>query len=117
MWALFKYGVPVLGILGFGHATFEVFTGKVDAKKMGLTPEHIRMFGVLAIIQTLCWVMVIVGLRMGAAWPHHLAIFATALFMFDYLVSLPSYKNIGDKAFKYWAGLALLLLFSYILWA
>ena len=117
MWAIFRYGVPVLGILGLGHATFEIFTGKVDAKKMGLMQEHIRMFGVLAVIQTLSWILVIVGLRMGAAWPRSLAIFATALFMFDYLVSLPSYKNLGDKAFKYWAGVALLLLFAYILWA
>jgi len=38
------------------------------------------------------------------------------LFTFDYVVSLSSYKKIGDEVFKYWAGGALILLFLYILW-
>ena len=36
MW-LFKFGVPILAILGFGHAVYEVFTDKIDAEKMRLT--------------------------------------------------------------------------------
>jgi hypothetical protein len=116
MW-IFRYGIPVLAILGFGHSAYEVFTGKVDAKAEGLTPEHLRMFGLLVVIQALGWALVIVGLRMGASWWHSLAIFNTGLFTFDYLVSLPSFRMIGDKAFKYWAGVALLLQFLFILWA
>ena len=115
MW-LFRYGIPVLGVLGFGHAVYEIFTGKVDSEGMGLTPETHRMFGVLAVIQTLGWALGMIGLRMGASWPHSLAVFNTGLFTFDYVVGLPSYKKIGDEAFKYWAGGALILLFLYILW-
>lgn len=110
---IFKYGIPVLGILGFGHAAYENITGKVDGKGMGVTQEHIKMFGLLALIQTLGWALVIIGWRMGAAWPNSVAIFCTALFFFDYVVSLPSYKNINDNAFKYWAGVGVILLFSY----
>ncbi len=33
MW-LFKYGVPVLAILGFGHGVYEIFTGKFEVEKM-----------------------------------------------------------------------------------
>ena len=47
MW-LFKFGVPVLGILGFGHAVYEVFTDKVDFEKMGLTKPTLKMFGVVS---------------------------------------------------------------------
>ena len=117
MWSIFKYGVPVLGILGFGHSTYEVFARKIDAKKMGLTPEHLQMFGYLCLMQVVCWVLVIVGIRTGAAWTHPLAIFATGMYLFDYVVSLPSYKNLGDKVFKYWAGVAWLVQLAYILWA
>jgi hypothetical protein len=39
MW-IFKFGVPILALLGFGHAVYEVFTGKIDAGAMGLTKLH-----------------------------------------------------------------------------
>jgi len=115
MW-VFRYGIPALGILGFGRAAYETLTGKVDARGMGLTPQHLRMFGLLAVIQTLGWALVVIGLWRGASWPHSLAIFNAGLFTFDYLTSLPSFRNIGDNAFKYWAGVALLLQFLYIVW-
>lgn len=117
MWAtIFEYVIPVLGVLGFGHAAYENLTGKVDAKGMGVTPAHIKMFGVMALVQTLGWIVVIIGLLTGAKWPNSVAIFNTALFLFDYVVSLPSYKNIGDNAFKYWAGAVVILLFGYCIW-
>ena len=116
MW-IFRYGIPVIGVLGFGHAVYEILTGKVDVKGMGLTPEQLRMFGLVDVIVTLGWALVIIGLRMAASWWHLLAIFNTGLFTCEYLVCLPSYRMIGDMAFKYWAGGALLLQFLYILWA
>ncbi len=115
MWIV-KYVIPILAILGFGHAAYENLTGKVDANKMGVTMEHIKMFGLLALIQTIGWVIVIIGVRTGAAWTKSVAVFSMALFFFDYVVSLPSYKNLGDKAFKYWAGVVLLLLVGYCIW-
>ncbi len=113
---LFTYGMPVVGVLGFGYAVYEVFTGRLDLKGMGLAPEVGRRFGVLAVIQTLGWALVIIGLQMGASWPHSLAVYNTGLFTFDYVVSTPLYRKIGDNAFKYWAGTCLILLFLYIAW-
>lgn len=112
MWIL-KYGIPILSVLGFGHAVYEVFTEKVDAEKMGLKPEVLRMFGVANAFMTACWVLIFFGLLFGAHWPRSLAIFITGMFLFDYLVSLPLYKNIGDEFFKYWAGVSAIILILY----
>ena len=93
-----------------------IFTGKVDAKGMGLTPEHLRMFGLLAVIQTLGWALVVIGLRMGASWPHSLAIFNTGLFTFDYLSQSRRRSGIlVTMCLSIGRGVALLLQFLYIL--
>ncbi len=115
MW-IFKYGIPLLAILGFGHAVYEVFTEKMNAEKMGLKPEVLRMFGVANLFMTICWVLIFFGLMGGATWAGSLAIFITGMFLFDYLVSLPLYKNAGDEFFKYWAGVALIILILYCRW-
>jgi len=115
MW-IFKFGVPVLGMLGFGHAVYEVFTDKIDAGKMGLTKPTLRMFGVANLVMTVCWGLILFGLWSGAPWPKLLAIFITGMFFFDYLVSLPLYKNIDDNLFKYWAGAAVILQITYCVW-
>jgi len=115
MW-LFKFGVPILAILGFGHAVYEVFTDKVDAEKMRLTRPTLRMFGAANLCMTICWALIFFGLWAGASWPRSLAIFITGMFFFDYLVSLPLYKNIGDNFFKYWAGAAVILQIAYCMW-
>ena len=115
MW-IFRFGVPVLGILGFGHAVYEVFTGKVDSEKMGLTKPTLKMFGTGNLVMTVCWAVIIFGLWTGAQWPKPLAIFITGMFFFDYLVSLPLYKNIDDTLFKYWAGAAVILQGVYCVW-
>ena len=115
MW-IFKFGVPVLALLGFGHAVYEVFTGKIDAEKMGLTKPTLRMFGVANLFMTVCWGLILFGLWTGATWPKLLAIFITGMFFFDYLVSLPLYKNVGDNIFKYWAGAAVILQIIYCIW-
>jgi hypothetical protein len=115
MW-LFKFGVPVLAVLGFGHAVYEVFTERIDAEKMGLTTPILRMFGVANLLMTICWIFILFGLWTGAGWPRFLATFITGMFLFDYLVSLPLYKNIGDSAFKYWAGAAVMLQLIYCIW-
>ncbi|MBI5118679.1 hypothetical protein HZA56_19600 [Candidatus Poribacteria bacterium] len=65
MW-IFRHEVPVLGILGFGDAAFDLCR-QGRREENGLNAEHIKMFDVLAVIQTLRWILVIVGLRMGAA--------------------------------------------------
>ncbi len=115
MW-IFKFGVPVLALLGFGHAVYEVFTGKIDAAAMGLTKPTLDMFGVANLIMVVCWGAILVGLLAGAAWPKPLAFFITGMFLFDYLVSLPLYKNAGDDLFKYWAGAAVILQIAYCIW-
>jgi len=115
MW-LFKFGVPILAILGFGHAVYEVFTYRIDAEKMGLTRPTLKMFGVANLFMTVCWIFIFFGLLAGAAWPRSLVIFITGMFFFDYLVSLPLYKNIGDNFFKVWAGAALIIQIIYCIW-
>ena len=115
MW-LFKFGVPLLAMFGFGHAVYEVFTEKIDAEKMGLTKPALRMFGAANLLMTICWILIFFGLLAGAAWPRSLAIFITGMFLFDYLVSLPLYKNAGDNFFKYWAGMAVVLQIIYCGW-
>jgi hypothetical protein len=115
MW-LFKFGLPVLAVLGFGHAVYEVFTDKIDAEKMGLTRPTLRMFGVCNLLMTVCWIFILFGLQTGAEWPRFLATFITGMYLFDYLVSLPLYKNIGDNLFKYWAGAAVVLQIIYCIW-
>ena len=113
---IFKFGVPVLALLGFGHAVYEVFTGKIDNEKMGLTKPTLNMFGVANLIMTICWVAILFGLWSGAQWPKLVAIFITGMFFFDYLASLPLYKNVGDNIFKYWAGAAVILQVVYCIW-
>ena len=54
MW-IFEFGVPVLALLGFGHAVYEVFTGKIDAEKMGLQKQTLDMFGVANLFMVVCW--------------------------------------------------------------
>ncbi len=115
MW-VFEFGVPVLGILGFGHAVYEVFTGKIDAEAMGLTKPTLQMFGVANLFMTVSWGVILLGLWAGAAWPKPLAIFITGMFFFDYVVSLSLYKKVGDDFFKYWAGAALILQVAYCVW-
>ena len=115
MW-LFKFGVPLLGIFGFAHAAYEVFSGKEDAEKMGLRENILRMFGVGDALIAICWLLVFVALMSGARWARPLAIFGTGMFFFDYLVALPIYKNIEDNFFKYWAGAALTLQVIYCIW-
>ncbi|MBI5118682.1 hypothetical protein HZA56_19615 [Candidatus Poribacteria bacterium] len=115
MW-LFRFGVPLLAIIGFGHAVYEVFTDKIDVGKMGLTRPTLRMFGVGNLVMTVCWIFIFFGLWMGDEWPRFLATFITGMFLFDYLVSLPLYKNIGDNFFKYWAGTAVILQIIYCIW-
>lgn len=115
MW-LFKYGMPILGFLGFGHAVYEIFTGKIDPEKMGSSQPILKMFGVANLFMAVSWVVVFFGLLAGAAWPRSLAIFITGMYFFDYVVSLPQYKKIGDNFFKYWAGAALVLAVVYCLW-
>lgn len=66
MW-IFKYGVPVLALLGFGHAVYEVFTGKIDAEKMGLEKTTLDMFGVANLFMVICWGSILLGLWAGAA--------------------------------------------------
>ncbi len=115
MW-IFKFGVPVLGLLGFGHAVYEVFTDKIEAEKMGMTKPTLKMFGAANLFMTICWALIFIGLWAGATWPKPLAIFITGMFLFDYLVSLPLYKNVGDNIFKYWAGAAVILQVAYCIW-
>ena len=115
MW-IFKFGVPVLALLGFGHAVYEVFTGKIEAEKMGLTKPTLDMFGAANLFMTVCWGLIFLGLWAGATWPKLLAIFITGMFFFDYIVSLPLYKNVGDSFFKYWAGAAVILQVAYCIW-
>lgn len=115
MW-LFRFGVPVLGILGFGYAVYEVVAEKEDPEKMGLAKNILKMFGVGDLIIALCWLGTLVGLAVGAGWAHAVAIFATGMFCFDFLVALPIYKNLEDHVFKYWAGAALILQIVYCIW-
>jgi 4-hydroxybenzoate polyprenyltransferase len=115
MW-LFKFGVPMLGILGFVHAAYEVFSGKEDHEKMGLRENILRMFGVADALIAVCWLLVFIALMSGGAWARILAIFATGMFFFDYLVALPIYENIEDGIFKYWAGAAVILQVAYCIW-
>jgi hypothetical protein len=115
MW-IFKFGVPILALLGFGHAVYEVFTGKLDAEKMGLEKRTLDMFGVANLLMVLCWGLILAGLLAGAAWPKPLAFFITGMFFFDYLVSLPLYRNVGDDLFKFWAGAAVMLQVAYCIW-
>ena len=115
MW-LFKFGVPILGILGFAHAAYEVFSGKEDPEKMGLRENILKMFGVGDAIIAACWLLVFFSLILGAAWTRSLAVFATGMFFFDYLVALPIYKNNEDGIFKYWAGAAVILQVAYCVW-
>jgi len=115
MW-LIKFGVPILAMLGFGHAVYEVFTGKTDAEKMGLTRPTLKMFGVANLFMITCWILIFFGLLAGAMWPKSLAFFISGMFLFDYVVSIPLYKNAGDNLFKYWAGVAFILQISYCIW-
>jgi hypothetical protein len=115
MW-IFEYGVPVLALLGFGHAVYEVFTGKIDAEKMGLQKQTLDMFGVANLFMVVCWALVLLGLLFGAGWPKLLATFITGMFFFDYLVGLDLYKRAGDEIFKYWAGAAVVLQVAYCIW-
>jgi hypothetical protein len=115
MW-LFKYGVPVLAILGFGHGVYEIFTGKFETDKMGIAENVSKMLGIAALLMTVSWILIIFGVATGAAWSRNLAILATGMYIFDYLVALALYKNSGDAIFKYWAGVALLLMISYCIW-
>jgi len=108
MWLL-KFGIPLLGVLGFAHASYEVFSGKEDPEKMGLRENILKMFGVADALIAVCWLLVLVALVSRFRWVRPLAIFGTGMFFFDYLVALPIYKNIEDRIFKYWAGAALIL--------
>ena len=80
MW-IFKFGVPILGILGFGHAVYEVFTEKIDAEKMGLSREALRMFGLCNLFMTISWIFIFFGLMGDGAWPRSLAIFITGMYI------------------------------------
>lgn len=115
MW-IFRYGVPVLGILGFAHAAYQVFTGELVPEKMGVQPNVLRMFGVGETLIAICWLLIIFGLRAGAAWPRHLAIFITGIYLCNYLVSLSMFKNMGDKLFKYWGTASLIIMVLYCMW-
>jgi hypothetical protein len=115
MW-LFKYGVPVLAILGFGHGVYEIFTGKFEIEKMGIPQNVAKMLGVAALVMTILWILILFALTTGAVWLRYLAILATGMYIFDYLVALALYKNTGDSFFKYWGGAAGILMISYSIW-
>lgn len=115
MW-IFKYGVPVLAILGFGHGVYEIFSGKFEIEKMGIPQNVAKMLGVAALVMTILWILILLALATGAAWPRYLAILATGMYIFDYLVALALYKNSGDSLFKYWGGVAGILMISYSIW-
>ena len=113
---LFKFGVPILSILGLGYGAYEVFSGKDDPEKMGLAPNILKLFGVANLFMTVCWAIVCVALIMGAGWHKSLALFTTGMFFFDNIVSLAIYKNVGDSSFKYSAGVFLILQIAYCIW-
>jgi len=116
MW-LFKYGVPILAILGFGHGCYEAFTSTPEHnEKMGIARNAARMFGVCNLFMAVSWAVILVTIGGGVTWQRTLAVFITGMFMFDYVVSLALYKNAGDNFFKYWAGAAAILSILYILW-
>ena len=115
MW-LFKYGVPVLAILGFGHGVYEIFTEKFEVEKMRIAQNVAKMLGVAALLMTIFWILILCGLIVGAGWVGYLAILATGMYIFDYLVALALYKNTGDSFFKYWGGVAGILMISYSIW-
>lgn len=115
MW-IFKFGVPILGVLGFGHAVYEVFTDRIDAEKMGMPRSALRMFGLCNLFMTVSWIIIFFGLMGDGTWPKALAIFVTGMYIFDYVVSIPLYKNAGDEFFKIWAGAAGIILILYIFW-
>lgn len=112
----FKFGIPILSILGLGYGAYEVFGGKDDPEKMGLAPNILKLFGVANLFMTVCWAIVFLALLLGASWPKSLALFITGMFFFDYIVSLAIYKNVGDSSFKYLAGVFLLLQIAYCFW-
>ena len=115
MW-LFKYGVPILAILGFGHGFYESFSSKTDTEKMGIARNAVKMFGLCNLFMAICWVVILITIGGGVTWQRTLAVFITGMYAFDYVVSIALYKNAGDNFFKYWAGVALILAIVYCLW-
>ncbi|MCP3922175.1 MAG: hypothetical protein GY714_06270 [Desulfobacterales bacterium] len=113
---IFKYCVPVFGILGFAHAFYRVFIEKMDAKKMGLVPKVLHMYGIADLMLSIGWLAVLIGLVIDAIWYRELAFLLTGMFLFDYLVSLPSFELMGDRLFKYWSSVGVIVFISYCVW-
>lgn len=110
------YGIPVLSIIGFAGAAFSVFSGILNAEKMGVSPNVLKMFGVGEIIMAGSWAAVLFGLRAGASWPQSLAFTITGMYLCNYLISLAMFKNMGDRLFKYWGTAGAIILPLYCMW-
>lgn len=114
--ALFRFVVPVISVLVWLRAVYQVFTNKLDAGKMGLTKPTLNMFGVCNFLMAICWGLVLFGLWSGSLWTKPLASFATGMSVFDYIVSLPPFKDMGDNLFKYYGGVFTILQIAYCVW-
>ena len=110
------YAIPVLGVVGSLGAAFTVFAGILNPEKMGVADNVLRMFGMGEIIMAICWAVVLFGLRAEAAWIQPLACLATGIYICNYLVSLATFKNLGDKLFKYWGPCSAVVLLIYCIW-
>ncbi len=116
MWII-RHGVPILAIVGFGHAAYQVFTEKLHADKMGVYRNVLIMFSIGETLMAASWAIVFLGLWTdGAQWPQSLAVFATGMYCCNYLVSLAMFRNMDDRWFKYWGSGAMALLVLYCIW-
>lgn len=111
------YAVPIVSALGFAGAAFAVFAGVLDPQKMGVSRNVLGMFGVGEIIMAISWVFILYGVHTQSGWHRSLALVVTGIYFCNYLVSLAMFKNMGDKLFKYWGtvGVIVLLLYSVFL--
>ncbi len=110
---LILYGVPVLSSLIFAYGIYEIASGKDDPKKMGLAPNVLNFFGVANFLMMICWALVLFGVVTASSWTLLLATFVTGMFLFDYIVSLAIYKNVGDRSFKFIAGVFMIIQFVF----
>ncbi len=98
---LITYGVPILSILLFFAIIVGIFSKSFNSEKMGLAPNVLNFFGLADGFILLGWTVVLFGVHTQASWTVMLAVFITGMFLFDHVVSIPIYKNTGEKFVKY----------------